>query len=67
MPGLVATAAQLATARENPAYDCFYLTLSIQRQYPVVTADMRFHDRAHALPYLANRIVHIVRAAGRAH
>ncbi len=63
---LAAGAARLAVDLEHPAYDCFYLALAIQRQYPVVTADIRFHDRVRAHPYLADRIVHVAQVGDRA-
>lgn len=64
---LAASAARLAVDLDHPAYDCFYLALAIQRQYPVVTADKRFHDRVRAHPYLDDRIVHIARIVDPAH
>ncbi len=64
---LAASAARLAVDLEHPAYDCFYLALAIQRQYPVVTADIRFHDRVRAHPYLADRIVHVAQVVDPAH
>ena len=56
-------AARLASDLGHPAYDCFYLALAIQAQYPVVTADRRFHDRVRVHPYLADKIVHVAQAA----
>ena len=64
---LAASAARLAVDLGHPAYDCFYLALAIQRQYPVVTADIRFHDRVRAHPYLADRIVHVAQVVDPAH
>ena len=64
---LAASAARLAVDLDHPAYDCFYLALAIQRQYRVVTADKRFHDRVSAHPYLEDRIVHVARIADPAH
>ena len=64
---LAASAARLAVDLGHPAYDCFYLALAIQRQYPVVTADIRFHDRVRAHPYLADRIVHVAQVVEPAH
>ena len=64
---LAASAARLAVDLEHPAYDCFYLALAIQRQYPVVTADIRFHDRVRAHPYLADRIIHVAQVVDPAH
>jgi predicted nucleic acid-binding protein len=44
-------------------YDCFYLALAILEQYPVVTADGRFHDKVRGHPYLSDRIVHVAQVA----
>ena len=55
--------AQLAIDIGHSAYDCFYLALAIQTGYPVVTADMRFHDKVRAHPYLSDRIRHVARLA----
>ncbi len=63
MAQLAAAAAQLAIDIGHPAYDCFYLALAIQTGYPVVTADMRFHDKVRAHPYLSDRIRHVARLA----
>ena len=65
MNGLAAAAARLATDLDHPAYDCFYLALAIQTQYPMVTADARFLDKVRSHPYLAESIVHVARVAGR--
>ena len=43
-----------------------YLALAIQTQYPVVTADQRFHDKVRGHPYLSDRIVHVAQASPRA-
>jgi predicted nucleic acid-binding protein len=59
MRDLAASAARLAIDLGHPAYDCFYLALAIQEQYPVVTADRRFHDAVRRHPYLADRVVHV--------
>lgn len=59
MRQLAASAARLAADLDRPAYDCFYLALAVQEQYPVVTADRRFHDVVHRHPYLSDRIVHV--------
>ena len=56
---LTAAAARLATDLDHPVYDCFYLALGVQTQYPVVTADARFHDKVRGHPYLSDRIVHL--------
>ena len=60
-----AAAARLAADLDHPAYDCFYLALAIQTQYPVVTADARFHDKVRGHPYLSERILHIAQAVTR--
>ena len=65
MSRLAAAAARLAIDLEHPAYDCFYLALAIQTQYPVVTADTRFHDKVQGHPYLADRIRHVAHAGAR--
>ena len=63
---LSAAASRLATDLDHPVYDCFYLALAVQTQYPMVTADVRFHDRVRSHPYLADRIVHVAHAATHA-
>ena len=63
MRQLAGAASRLAIDLDHPVYDCFYLALAVQEQYPVVTADTRFHDAVRAHPYLADRIVN-VRSAG---
>ena len=45
-------AVPLASDLAHPVYDCFYLALALQTQYPVVTADRRFHGRVSRHPYL---------------
>lgn len=62
MQQLAAAATRLAVDLDHPAYDCFYLALAIQEQYPVITADTRFYDKVRAHPYFFNRIVHVARA-----
>ena len=59
MRQLAAAAGRLATDLDHPVYDCFYLALAIQEQYPVVTADARFHDKVRAHPYLSDRVRHV--------
>ena len=59
MRQLVAAASRLAGDLDHPVYDCFYLALAVQEQYPVVTADERFHDKVRAHPYLSDRMVHV--------
>ena len=61
MRRLAAGAVRLAVDLGHPAYDCYYLALAMQEQYPVVTADARFHERVREHPYLADRIVHVAR------
>ena len=63
---LAAAALRLGTDIEHPVYDCFYLALAIQTQYPVVTADKRFHDKVRGHPYLSDRIVRVAQASPRA-
>lgn len=62
MQQLAAAATRLAVDLDHPAYDCFYLALAIQEQYPVITADTRFYDKVRAHPYFFNRIVHVAHA-----
>ena len=62
MRRLAAGAVRLAVDLGHPAYDCYYLALAMQEQYPVVTADARFHDRVREHPYLSDRVVHVARA-----
>jgi predicted nucleic acid-binding protein len=59
MRQLAASAARLAIDLGHPAYDCFYLALAVQEQYPVITADRRFFDIVRKHPYLSDRIVHV--------
>ena len=61
MRRLAAGAVRLAVDLGHPAYDCYYLALAMQEQYPVVTADTRFHDRVREHPYLSDRLVHVAR------
>ena len=61
MRRLAAGAVRLAVDLGHPAYDCYYLALAMHEQYPVVTADARFHDRVKEHPYLSDRIVHVAR------
>ena len=63
MMQLTAAAARLAADLDHPVHDCFYLALGVQTQYPVVTADARFHDKVRDHPYLSDRIVHVAHAA----
>lgn len=59
MRQLAASAARLASDLDHPIYDCFYLSLAVQEQYRVATADRRFYEAVHAHPYLSDRIVHL--------
>ena len=66
MRRLAASSARLAKDLGHPVYDCFYLALAIHENYPVVTADTRFHDKVRKHPYLADRVVHVAELAARA-
>lgn len=59
MLDLTAAATRLASDLDHPVYDCFYLALAVHTQYPVVTADTRFHDKVCKHPYLSDRILHL--------
>ena len=59
MRQLAAAATRLAVDLDHPVYDCFYLALAVQEQYPVVTADARFHEKVRGHPYLSDRITHV--------
>jgi predicted nucleic acid-binding protein len=59
MRQLAAAAARLAIDLDHPAYDCFYLALAVHEQYPLVTADQRFHDIVRKHPYLSDRVVYL--------
>lgn len=59
MRQLSAAAGRLAIDLEHPVYDCIYLALAMQEQYPVITADRRFHETVSRHPYLSDRIVHV--------
>jgi predicted nucleic acid-binding protein len=59
MRELATPAARLAIDLDHPTYDCFYLALAVQEQYPVVTADRRFFDVVHRRPDLSDRVVHV--------
>lgn len=59
MRQLAAAAGRLAIDLDHPVYDCVYLALAVQEQYPVVTADRRFHETVRKHPYLSDRIVHV--------
>lgn len=53
MSRLMPAASQMATDLDHPVYDCSYLALAIQTQYPVVTADRTFLDKAGTHPYFS--------------
>ena len=59
MRQLAASSARLAVDLDHLVYDCFYLALAIQEQYPVVTADARFLAKVRGHPYLSDRIAHV--------
>lgn len=59
MVQLTAAAARLATDLDHPVYDCFYLALALQTQYPLVTADARFRAKVRGHPYLSDRVEHV--------
>ena len=61
MRQLAAAAARLAVDLDHPVYDCFYLALAVQEQYPLVTADARFHRKVRDHAYLSDRIMHVAR------
>ena len=59
MRQLAASAGRLAVDLDHPVCDCFYLALAIEEPYPVMTADLRFHDKVRDHPYLSVRIWHV--------
>ena len=59
MPDLTSAAARLAIDLDHPVYDCFYLALAVHTQYPVVTADTRFHGKVHGHPYLSDYVLRL--------
>ena len=59
MRQLAASAVRLAVDLDHPVYDCFYLALAVQEQYPVVTADARFYEKVRGHPYLSDRIMYV--------
>ncbi len=63
MPQLTPGAARLALDLDHTVYECFYLALAIQTQYPLVTADQRFRDKVNGHPYLSGQVVHLSEAA----
>lgn len=56
---LMPAAARWAQDLDHPVYDCFYLALALQEQYPLVTADKRFYEKVRSHPYLADCIRHV--------
>lgn len=48
MRELAPVAAALASDIDHPVYDCFYLALAVNEQFPVMTADRRFCDKVRA-------------------
>ena len=63
MRQLASAATRLAVDLDHPVYDCFYLALAVQEQYPVITADARFHRKVRDHPYLSDRIRHVASLA----
>lgn len=59
MRDLAVSAARMASDLRHPVYDCFYLALAERLQYPVVTADQRFHDVVRGHPFLGRLILHL--------
>ena len=59
MRHLAPAAATLAADLEHPVYDCYYLALALHEQFPVLTADSRFHARVRSHAYLAGSILHV--------
>lgn len=59
MQHLTPSAARLAADLDHPVYDCFYLALAMQTNYPLITADMRFFNKVDGHPYLGQHIRHI--------
>ena len=59
MRQLAASAARLAVDPDHPIYDCSYLAPTVHEQYPVVTADARFHGKVRNHPFLSDRIMYV--------
>ena len=59
MRQLAAAASRLAVDLDHPVYDCFYLALAVQEQYPLVTADRRLHQKVSDHAYLSDLARHI--------
>ena len=64
MPDLTVAATRLASVLDHPVYDCFYLALGVHTQYPVVTADMRFHGKVRGHPGLSDRVLRLADMSG---
>ena len=56
---LASSSARLAVDLGHSIYDCFYLALAINEDFPVVTADTRFYNKVRKHPYLGDRVVHV--------
>ena len=63
MRQLMPSASRLSVDLDHPVYDCFYLALALQNNYPVITADTRFHAKVHEHPFLSGHIQHIAETA----
>lgn len=63
MRELTAPASRLARDLDHPIYDCFYLALAVQQQYPVVTADNRFMAKVRNHAYLSDHMCHVEQLA----
>ena len=59
MSQLAATVTELAADLDHPVYDCFYLAVSLQERYPVVTADTRLRRRVQGRSHLARQLIHV--------
>lgn len=59
MRQLMPAATRLAQDLDHPVYDCFYLALAVQQQYPLLTADRRFQAKVRDHPYLGDRVCHL--------
>ena len=59
MRQLMPAATRLAHDLDHPVYDCFYLALAVQQQYPLLTADRRFQAKVRDHPYLGDHVLHL--------
>lgn len=59
MRQLMPAATRLAQDLDHSVYDCFYLALAVQQQYPLLTADRRFQAKVRDHPYLSDRVLRI--------